>query len=198
MVRFFRPATRLGAWLGRLFTEGPRGRRIALVFALTELITLAWDLPGSHGWENDGIAPRDLFGGLANNLDPVTRIATRSFTISFWRCPASRCSSPPRSPARSAADAVRDRVLSVPTMTSLSVIAKLVATAMAVVTLVVLARIVRRTVGERAGRFAALFAATNLTFAFYGRVSNLDVPYLFWTVLALDRLLDMAETRQAP
>ena len=40
------------------------------LFGLTELVTLGWDLPGSHGWENDGVAPRDLFGGLANNLTP--------------------------------------------------------------------------------------------------------------------------------
>jgi hypothetical protein len=195
VVRFFRPAARVVAWLGRLFTEDRAVARIALVFALSELVTLGWDLPGSHGWENDGVAPRDLFGGLANNLVPghahrypllhYVVLAVPSLPVLLVAALAGPLS----------ADAIRNRVLSVPTMTAISVIAKLVATTMAVVTLVVLGRIVRRTAGARAGRFAALFAATNLTFAFYGRVSNLDVPYLFWTVLALDRLLDVAETR---
>ena len=30
---------------------------IVLVFALSQLIAIGWDLPGSYGWENDGIAP---------------------------------------------------------------------------------------------------------------------------------------------
>jgi hypothetical protein len=88
-------------------------------------------------------------------------------------------------------------VLSIPTMTGISLIAKLVAIAMACVSLLVLARIVRRTVGIRAGWLAALFAATNLTFAFYGRVSNLEVPYLTYTLLALDAVLDVRERGDA-
>jgi hypothetical protein len=35
-----------------------------------------------------------------------------------------------------------------------------------------------------------------LSFAYYGRVSNLDGPYLMWTALAIDRLLSVAETRK--
>jgi hypothetical protein len=193
VVRFFRPA-RLGAWLGRLLSEDRAVARIALVFALTELVTLGWDLPGSHGWENDGVAPRDLFGGLAENLTPghAHRYPLLHYLVLGLPCLPVLLVAALGGPLD--ATALRERVLSVPTMTAISLIAKLIATAMAVLALVVLARIVRRTWSERAGRFAALFAATNLTFAFYGRVSNLDVPYLFWTVLALDRLLDVAET----
>jgi hypothetical protein len=194
VVRFFRPASRLGAWLGRLIREDGAVAAIALAFLLTELMTLGWDLPGSHGWENDGVAPRDLFGGLANNLTPgdAHRYPLLHYLVLAVPCLPVLLVAALSGPL--SAEALRDRVLSVPTMTAVSVIAKLVATAMAAIALVVLARIVRRTFGARSGRFAALFAATNLTFAFYGRVSNLDVPYLFWTVLALDRLLDVAET----
>jgi hypothetical protein len=194
VVRFFRPASQLGAWLGRLVREDGAVAAIALVFALSELVTVGWDLPGSHGWENDGVAPRDLFGGLANNLTPghAHRYPLLHYLVLAVPCLPVLLVAALSGPL--SAEALRDRVLSVPTMTAVSVTAKLVATAMAVIALVVLARIVRRTFGVRSGRFAALFAATNLTFAFYGRVSNLDVPYLFWTVLALDRLLDVAET----
>lgn len=196
MVRSFRPASRLRAWLGRLLVEDRTVAGIALIFAATQLVTLVWDLPGTHGWENDGVAPRDLFGGLANNLLPGH---THRYPLLHYLL-LGALSLPLLAGAALAgpltAEGLRERVLSVVVMSGISLIAKVVATAMAVVAVVVLARIVRRTTSVRAGRFAALFAATNLTFAFYGRVSNLDVPYLFWTVLALDRLLDVAETQR--
>jgi 4-amino-4-deoxy-L-arabinose transferase-like glycosyltransferase len=197
VVRSFRPAYRLGSWLGRLLGEDRLVARIALVFALSELVTLAWDLPGSHGWDNDGAAPRDFFGGIANNLAPGRAHRYPLFHYLVLAVPSLPILVVTALAGPLTADAIRERMLSVPAMTTVSIVAKLVAAAMAALAVVVLARLVRRTAGERAGRFAAVFAATNLTFAFYGRVSNLDVPYLFWTTLALDRLLDVAETRRA-
>jgi hypothetical protein len=195
VVRAFRPVARARAWLGGLVAEDRAVALVSLVFALSELVTLGWDLPGSHGWENDGVAPRDLFGGLANNLAPGHAHRYPLFHYLVLAVPSLPVLLITALAGPLSAAALRERVLSVPTMTCLSVIAKLVATAMAAVALLVLARIVRRTFGPRAGVFAALFAATNLSFAFYGRVSNLDLPYLFWTTLALDRLLDLAESR---
>lgn len=166
---------------------------IALGFGLTQLLTIAWDLPGSHGWENDGVAPRDLFAGIANNLTPG-----RGHQYPLLHCLLLGLLSLPLlllaalgGPLTAAA--LRERVLSVPTMTGISLIAKATAIAMACVSLFVLSRIVRRTVGTRAARFTALFVATNLTFAFYGRVSNLEIPYLTWTLLALNAALDVIE-----
>jgi hypothetical protein len=43
----------------------------------------------------------------------------------------------------------------------------------------------RLTQGHRAGLFAAGAAALNFGLTYYGQVSNLDVPYLFWGALAL-------------
>src|SRR5688572_32054621 len=159
VVRFFGPASRLGAWLGRLVREDGAVAAMALAFAFSELVTLGWDLPGSHGWENDGIAPRDLFGGLAENLTPghshrypllhYLVVAVPSLPVLLVAALTGPLD----------AAGVRERVLSVPSMTAISVIAKLVATFMAALALVVLARVVRRTSGERAGRFTALFAA---------------------------------------
>ena len=167
--------------------------RIVLAFAVSELVTFGWDLPGSHGWDNDGVAPRDLFGGLAHNLTPG---ATHRYPLLHYLLLAI-----PSLPVLLVAvlagpltaEAIRERVLAVPTMTAISLLAKLVATLMACVAVLVLARIVRRSFGPCAGRWAAVFAATNLTFAFYGRVSNLDVPYLTWTLCALDALFDVLE-----
>ncbi|HTQ05103.1 MAG TPA: glycosyltransferase family 39 protein [Polyangiaceae bacterium] len=194
-------AARFASWLVRplraLAAEDRAVLVIALGFAATELVTFGWDLPGSHGWENDGIAPRDLFGGLAHNLTPG---ATHRYPLLHYlllgllSLPALLAAvlSGPLTAA-----GVRSRVLSVPCMTAIALLAKALATLMGVVCIMVLARIVRRTVSTRAGRYAALFAAVNLTFAFYARVSNLDVPYLTWTVLALDAVLDVFESGDA-
>lgn len=166
---------------------------IALGFVLTQLLTIAWDLPGSHGWENDGVAPRDLFAGIANNLTPG-----HGHQYPLLHCLLLGLLSLPVLVAAAlggplTSGAIRERVLSVPCMTGISLIAKATAIAMACVALLVLSRLVRRTVGARAARFTALFVATNLTFAFYGRVSNLDVPYLTWSLLALNAALDVIE-----
>lgn len=188
---------RFASWLARPIVRSLAEDRVVgylvCAFALTQLIAVGWDLPGSHGWENDGIAPRDLFGGIAENLTPGRGHRYPLFhylILGLASLPVLLIAvlSGPLT-----GDAIRERVLSVPCMTGISLIAKLIAVAMACVALVTLARIVRRTFSERAGRLAVLFAATNLTFAFYGRVSNLDGPYLMWTLLALGALLDIVQ-----
>jgi hypothetical protein len=196
-ARVVAPLVRVGRHLAALAREDRIATLVVIGFALTELVTVAWDLPGSHGWENDGLAPRDLFAGIAHNLTPG-----QGHQYPLLHCLVlAVLSLPVLLPAvlTGSLDAasVRERVLSIPTMTGISLIAKLVAIAMACASLLVLARIVRRTTNVRAGRLAALFGATCLTFAFYGRVSNLDVPYLTYTLFALDAVLDVRERGDA-
>ena len=170
---------------------------IIVAFALSQLVAMGWDLPGSYGWENDGIAPRDFFAGIGLNLTPgrghrypllhnlvlgilsLPVLLPAALRAEDWSLPA-----------------LKQQLLTVPTMTGVSIIAKGLGLAMACVSILFLARMARRTVSVRAGRWAGVWAATSLSFAYYGRVSNLDGPYLLWTVLAMDRLLTVAETRQ--
>ena len=170
---------------------------IVLVFALSQLVAVGWDLPGAYGWENDGIAPRDFFAGLAVNLTPGQG---HRYPLFHNALIAVLCI-PILLPAALAADewtlpSLMEQILTVPVMTGCSLVAKLVGLLMACVALLVMARIARRTVSVEAGRWAAVWAATCLSFAYYGRVSNLDGPYLMWTALAIDRLLAVAETRK--
>jgi hypothetical protein len=147
-----------------------------------------------YGWENDGVAPRDLFGGLAFNLMPgnghryplfhylllallvwpVVLVGARR--ARSWQLPD-----------------LMQSVLSVPVLTGIACIAKLVAVAMGCLTVLALARVARRTFSPAAGRWAAAFAALNLSLSYYGRVSNVDGPSLMWIALSLDRLLDVHE-----
>ncbi len=191
------PISSLVRSAARLVGEDRPTSAVALAFVVSQLPTLTWDLPGSHGWENDGIAPRDLFACLAFNLTPGHAHQyplLHSLLLVVLSLPVLL---PALLSGPLSAEAIRERVLSVPCMTGISLIAKGVAIAMAALALLVLARIVRRTFGARAARFAAAFAATNLTFAFYGRVSNLDVPCLTYVVFALDAVLDVLELGDA-
>ncbi|MGB5503366.1 MAG: glycosyltransferase family 39 protein, partial [Polyangiales bacterium] len=181
----------------RLIREDRTVAWIVVLFVLSQLVAIGWDLPGSYGWENDGIAPRDFFAGIAINLTPgqghrypmfhnlligvlsIPILLPAALSAESWTLPA-----------------LMEQILTVPTMTGVSLVAKLVGMLMACVALLVIARIARRTVSAEAGRWAAVWAATCLSFAYYGRVSNLDGPYLMWTALAIDRLLSAAESRK--
>lgn len=181
----------------RLIREDRTVAWIVVLFVLSQLVAIGWDLPGSYGWENDGIAPRDFFAGIAINLTPgqghrypmfhnlligvlsIPILLPAALSAESWTLPA-----------------LMEQILTVPTMTGVSLVAKLVGMLMACVALLVIARIARRTVNVEAGRWAAVWAATCLSFAYYGRVSNLDGPYLMWTALAIDRLLSAAESRK--
>ncbi len=170
---------------------------IVLVFALSQIIAIGWDLPGSYSWENDGIAPRDFFAGIAINLTPGQG---HRYPL-FHNAVLGLLCIPILLPAALRADewtlpSLMEQILTVPVMTGCSLVAKLLSVLMACVALLVLAKIARRTVSAQAGRWAAVWAATCLSFAYYGRVSNLDGPFLMWTVLAIDRLLAAADTRK--
>jgi hypothetical protein len=44
--------------------------RLVLFLALIRVVAITWGLPASDGWDNDGIAPRDVYPGLALTLIP--------------------------------------------------------------------------------------------------------------------------------
>lgn len=167
---------------------------LVAAFALLQLIAAGWDLPGAYGWENDGIAPRDLFGGLAESYAPrhghrypplhYLLLATASLPVLAYAVIRAGRLDP---------GAVEASVLSVEVMTGISVAAKLIAVAFASIALIVLARIARRLTTREVGRWTTTLAMTSLSFSYYARTSNLDVPYLAWTVLALDGLLSVRE-----
>jgi len=168
---------------------------IIVAFALSQIVAMGWDLPGAYGWENDGTAPRDFFGGIGLNLSPGK---AHGYPL-FHNLLVGILSIPVLLLAALAADSwemedLMASILSVPSMTGVSIIAKTLGLLMGCVSLLMIARIARRTVGIAAGRWAAIWAATCLTFAYYARTSNLDGPYLMWTALAMDRLLTLVET----
>jgi hypothetical protein len=178
----------------RLVAEDRALAAVVLAHMVLQFALATWDLPGAHGWENDAIAPRDLFGGLAENLTPghahrypllqyVLVAVTAAPVLGFAALDAASFARPDLEAA----------FITVPVMTGISVAAKGLTVLMTAVTLLILGRIGRRLDGTATGRAAVVLAMLNLSLAYYGRTSNLDAPYLMWTVLALDRLLHVVD-----
>jgi 4-amino-4-deoxy-L-arabinose transferase-like glycosyltransferase len=164
---------------------------------LIQLIAAGWDLPSSIGWENDGVAPRDYLQGVVENLKPGGAHRYPLFHALVLTVLCSPVLLVSAVVALSSGTGVNAVVATVPAMTAVSVIIKAVHVAMGGAVVLGVARVARRLFGVAAGRGAALFALTSLTVSYYARVSNLDAPYVFWTVVAVDRLLTVIESGAA-
>jgi asparagine N-glycosylation enzyme membrane subunit Stt3 len=82
------------------------------------------------------------------------------------------------------------------TMTFFAVAARLVNLALSLGVIWCVGEMARLVAGRRAGLFAAGACALNFGLTYYGQVSNLDVPYLFWGSLSLLTFMRAAAERQ--
>jgi hypothetical protein len=182
------------AWLVQLVREDRQVALLVALFSVWQLGAALWDLPCMVGWENDGAAPLDLFGGLALNLAPGRghRYPLFHYLLLAVLCLPILLAGVASAP-KLGFDALREAIVSVPMLTSIALVAKLLSIAMGALTVLTLARIARRLFGRSAGFWCACFAITNLSLSYYTRATNLDGPYLMWGVLAADRLLDVLE-----
>jgi hypothetical protein len=164
---------------------------IALVLVLVQSLACLWDLPG-HGWENDGIAPDGVFDGITDNLVPgsASRYPLLHFVISLIASLPALLLIVVLSPSLSREHLVATAT-SVGGMTGIAICVKLVTIVMSSLALLLIARYARNTFDVRAGRWTALFFTVNLSLSYYGRVSNLDAPYLMWVALGLDRWISL-------
>jgi len=186
-------------WLARALGAGDRARvAIRVGFLALSLAAIAWDLPSSFGWENDGVAPRDIFAGVAQNLHPGTafRYPLLHPLLLGVLCLPVLLPAALRAPSFRMVD-VQPAILAAPVMTACALIGRAVSIAEALVALAALGRIARRLAGRRVALWAEAFAAANFSFAYYGRATNLDGPALMWAALAVERLLRAGEDGDA-
>jgi hypothetical protein len=187
-------ARRAWGWLRGLWAQDRVVSALVAAFALASLAGSLWDVPGSHGWENDAIAPRDLFGGLATNLTPGKGHRYPLFhyvVVALGALPgvlAGVASAPGRDMA-----SLTQAILSPAVMTWVALAGKWTSVAMTAGSLFALAHLGRRLLSVSAARFAVAAAATNLSLTYYGRTSNLDAPLLLWAALACVKLLDLGQ-----
>ena len=178
-----------GAWW-RWPAVDPVRLGIRLAFVVAALAAVGWDLPSSFSWDNDGVAPRDIFAGVAENLIPghAFRYPLLHPLLVGLLC------LPVLLPAAAGAASwrmadLRAAILTPAVMTPCTLLARALAIAAAVMALAALGRIAATLAGRRAARWSEAFAATNLSFAYYGHATNLDGPALMWSALAVEALL---------
>ncbi len=191
--------------------------RLVLAVALIRVVALTWGLPASDGWDNDGIAPRDIYPGLALTWMPgsfYTYPPLQLVALGILGAPVVLVALV-HAPSLALSDVITE-VLAPPYMTTLALLARGVSLVMSLGILLGLARLTEEVralmvgalptaeasswssrarlalVGSfddervrRAGLFAGVIAGLSPAMTYYAKTSNLDVPYLFWAVLAL-------------
>jgi hypothetical protein len=185
----------LGLW------RSPVGKVLAAALVL-RLAGLTWGMPSYDGWDNDGIAPRDFLVGVVETYTPghhftypplhlllLTVINAPVWIPALLRAPALT------------PEAVVPAFISIPTMTAMAVVSRAVAAVLSVALLWNLGQIGALLRGpERAARALAWVAAAcglDAVLTYYSQVTNLDVPYLFWSSFGL-RWLVHAIVRHEP
>ncbi len=181
--------------LARLVAGGDWTRAaIRIAFVGLSLAAVAWDLPSSFSWENDGVAPRDIFAGIAENLRPGSAFRyplLHPLALGLLCLPV-LLPAALRAPSLRLAD-LQPAILAPAVMTACALIGRLVAISAALVALAALGRIAGRLAGRRASLWTEAFAAANLSFGYYARATNLDGPALMWTVLSVERLMRVGD-----
>jgi 4-amino-4-deoxy-L-arabinose transferase-like glycosyltransferase len=165
--------------------------REPLVWILTaaaglRLAGLFWGLPASDGWDDDGFAPRNFLTALALTYKHgayFTYPPLHAFLLALLTLPGAVLALL-HAPSFHQADVIGE-FTKPGYMTFFAMMGRLVSLVMSLGILWCVARMAELIAGRRAGLFAAGACALNFGLTYYGQVSNLDVPYLFWSLLAL-------------
>lgn len=159
---------------------------ILCVAAALRITGLFWGLPAADGWDNDGFAPRNFLTALALTYTPgsyFTYPPLHAFLLAVLTLPGILIALF-NVPAFTQADVIAE--FTKPAyMTFFAVVARLVSAAMSLGIIWCVGEMARLVAGARAGLFAAGACALGVVLTYYGQVSNLDVPYLFWSALSL-------------
>jgi len=150
------------------------------------LAGLFWGLPASDGWDDDGFAPRNFLTALALTYKPgsyFTYPPLHAFLLALLSAPGIVIALL-QVPSFHQADVIGE-FTKPGYMTFFAVVGRSVSLAMSLGIIWSVGEMARLIAGRRAGLFAAGAATLNFGLTYYGQVSNLDVPYLFWGMLAL-------------
>jgi hypothetical protein len=170
---------------------------ILVVAAGLRLAGLFWGLPASDGWDDDGFAPRNFLTALALTYKPgayFTYPPLHAIFLALLAWPGIVLALL-QAPSLHQADVIAE-FTKPGTMTFFAVMARLVNLAMSLGIIWCVGEMARLVAGRRAGLFAAGACALNFGLTYYGQVSNLDVPYLFWGSLSLMYFMRAAAEQQ--
>ncbi|HXB52312.1 MAG TPA: hypothetical protein VNU69_06065 [Rhizomicrobium sp.] len=163
---------------------------ILLAAAGLRLAGLFWGLPAADGWDDDGFAPRNFLTALALTWKPGAYFTYPPFHALLLALPALPVAgwALAHAPSLSQQDVIA-AITQPAYMTYFAVLGRLVSLAMSLGIIWCVGEMARLVAGARAGLLAAAACALNFGLTYYGQVSNLDVPYLFWACLALVRCM---------
>jgi hypothetical protein len=154
--------------------------------AAMRLAGLFWGLPASDGWDDDGFAPRNFLTALALTWTPgsfFTYPPLHALLLAIPGLPVAAIALA-HAPSLHQVDVIGEITRPV-YMTYFAVVARLLSLAMSLCIIWCVGAMARLLAGTRAALFAAAACALGVTLTYYGQVSNLDVPYLFWAMLSL-------------
>jgi 4-amino-4-deoxy-L-arabinose transferase-like glycosyltransferase len=157
-----------------------------LLAAGLRLAGLFWGLPAADGWDDDGFAPRNFLTALALTWTPgayftypplhALLLALPALPVAGWALA--------HAPSLSQHDVIAT-ITQPGTMTYFAVLGRLISLLMSLGIIWCVGEMTRQIAGARAGLLAAIACTLNFGLTYYGQISNLDVPYLFWACLAL-------------
>jgi hypothetical protein len=177
----------------------PLGKVLAIALLL-RLTGFTWGLPAADGWDDDGVAPRDFLVGVLETYTPghhYTYPPLHLLVLALSSLPV-WLSALLRAPSLDPATLVH-AFINVPTMTAMALIARAIAVLFSLGLLCNVAKIGTLLRGTpRAGTWVAVAVGLNAVLTYYGQVSNLDLPYLFWSVVSLRWLVHAIVRREPP
>jgi hypothetical protein len=168
--------------VGHVVQVGPTGispalRYVLLLSVLLNAWGIWWAMPNTRGWAPDEIVPPDVLEAFQSRFSHGWHDKYPPFHYAVL----------------SAADSpilllsslgVVDVHATAPHV-AMMLIGRLVSVAFATATIVVIYRCGLQLYGPRGAVFAALTTALTVPFAYYSKLANLDVPYLFWFAVSL-------------
>jgi 4-amino-4-deoxy-L-arabinose transferase-like glycosyltransferase len=159
---------------------------ILCVAAVLRSAGIFWGLPASDGWDDDGVAPRNFLVGLALTYTPGSYFTYPPFHMFLIAIPTAPVwiAALFNAPSLAGHDVIAE-MIRVPYMTFFAVVARVISVAMSMGTIFVVAKMTETVAGRRAGLFAAAACTLNAALTYYGQVTNLDGPYLFWAALSV-------------
>jgi hypothetical protein len=169
-----------------------------IVNAVLYVVGIGWGLPASDGWDNDGVAPRDFLAGLVETVTPGRYFRyppVHLLLLAVLTSPASVVALV-RARTLSAPDVIAE-FIRVPTMTVFSGVARAVSVLMALAVVWTLSKMAEEIRGRAAAGWTAAVAGLAVPLVYYAHTSNLDVPCLFWSCLAILTLVQAVGRSEA-
>jgi hypothetical protein len=166
---------------------GTTERLVLLGVAVLHVAAIGWGLPASDGWDVDGIAPRDFLPGIVKTYTPGEYFTYPPFhlaLLTLLTLPVTVVQLV-RAPSLVPHDVVA-AFLSVPVMTTFALIARIVSFLMSLGIVMIVGRMADAIFrGPRVRAWAMAVCGVEVAGTYYAHTTNLDVPALFWSAIAL-------------